>query len=128
MKLQHSGTLALVDILHSGFPHRLPLRPLAAHLRTALGPLVQKLFQEQVQKVQQLLAQKEQQQNTDGNSASFDSELTLQRRMLETLRHCNPTTARDRTLGNEHKGQAPIRVTVHIVRGKVVAGRGFGKA
>ncbi|OEH77694.1 myosin heavy chain [Cyclospora cayetanensis] len=97
-QLQHSGTLALVDILHSGFPHRLPLHPVASKLRTVLVPLLKRRLQEQEDKVKQLAAQKEQQSSSAEESASFDQEVARQRRILETLRHCNPATTRDRTL------------------------------
>ena len=111
-QLQHSGTLALVDILHSGFPHRLPLRAVASQLRTSLGPLVHQRRQEQEKKVEQLLAQTEQQQYTAANPAALDEELKIQRRMLETLRHCNLATARDRTLGKSKRRNKTSTVAV----------------
>ncbi|CDI75431.1 Myosin IJ heavy chain, putative [Eimeria praecox] len=95
-QLQHSGSLALVDILQSGFPHRMPLRSLATRLRKALSPLVAERLKEQEDKVQKLLAHAEQQDT-----------VSRERRILETLRHCNPVTARDRTLVSATLGLLP---------------------
>lgn len=99
LQLQHSGTLALVDILHSGFPHRLPLRPAAARLRATLEPLVHQRRQEQEKKVAELTALREERRYTSTDTTALDEEIQQQRRMLETLKHCNPAAARDRTLG-----------------------------
>ena len=101
-QLQHSGTLALVDILHSGFPHRLPLRPVGDRLRTVLGLLVQRRLQELEQKMQQLSAEREQVQSPAAAASALENELREQRRIYESLRHWNPATARDRTLGKSH--------------------------
>ncbi|CDI75430.1 hypothetical protein EPH_0005320 [Eimeria praecox] len=106
-QLQHSGTLALVDILHSGFPHRMPLRALAARLRKAFGPLVESRLQEQEEKVQTLLGQLNATQGTEGDSESLEQELRVHCRILETLKHWNPATARDRMLVSATLGLLP---------------------
>ncbi|CDI82366.1 hypothetical protein EAH_00066160, partial [Eimeria acervulina] len=95
-QLQHSGSLALVDILQSGFPHRMPLRALASKLRKALTPLVAERLKEQEEKVQKLLAH-----------AELQDIVSRERRLLETLRHCNPVAARDRTLVSATLGLLP---------------------
>ncbi|KAL8425226.1 hypothetical protein Efla_006544 [Eimeria flavescens] len=106
-QLQHSGTLALVDILHTGFPHRMPLRAVAARLRGSLEPLVQLRLQEQEQAVQQLMASKDQVQHTPEALALLEEELKKKQHMLQTLRHCNPARVRDRTLVSASLGLLP---------------------
>ena len=71
----------------------MPLRALASKLRKALTPLVAERLKEQEEKVQKLLAH-----------AELQDIVSRERRLLETLRHCNPVAARDRTLGNLTQG------------------------
>ncbi|CDJ48978.1 FMVIB, related [Eimeria brunetti] len=95
-QLQHSGSLALVDILQSGFPHRMPLRTVASKLRKALIPLLAERLKEQEEKVEKLLA-----------NVHEEDVVAKERRILETLRHCNPVSARDRTLVSATLGLLP---------------------
>lgn len=107
-QLQHSGTLVLVDILHSGFPHRLSLRSAAARLRAALEPLVCQRRQEQEQRVAELVALRDQRRHTsaDGTTA-LNEDIQKQQRMLATLRHCSLGSVRDRTLVSATLGLLP---------------------
>ncbi|KAL8440934.1 hypothetical protein Emag_007605 [Eimeria magna] len=106
-QLQHSGTLALVDILHVGFPHRMPLRSVAARLRQSLEPLLQLRLQEQEQIVDHLLASRNQLQPADASAAMLNEDLKEQHHMLQTLRHCNLVNVRDRTLVSATLGLLP---------------------
>ncbi|CDJ36519.1 LOW QUALITY PROTEIN: uncharacterized protein EMH_0088830 [Eimeria mitis] len=74
----------------------MPLRSLASRLRSALTPLVAERLKEQEEKVQKLLAYAERQ-----------DVVSKERRLLETLRHCNPVAARDRTLVSATLGLLP---------------------
>ncbi|KAL8441155.1 hypothetical protein Emed_007605 [Eimeria media] len=106
-QLQHSGTLALVDILHVGFPHRMPLRSVAARLRQSLEPLLQLRLQEQEQIVEHLRASRNHLHPTDPSAAMLNEELKEQHHMLQTLRHCHPANVRDRTLVSATLGLLP---------------------
>ncbi|CDJ59533.1 hypothetical protein EMWEY_00057840, partial [Eimeria maxima] len=85
-------------VLHqSGFPHRMPLRALASRLRKVLGPLIAERLKEQEEKMKKL--------STNVNLQQED--VSRESRVLETLRHCNPVTVRDRTLVSATLGLLP---------------------
>ncbi|KAL8271397.1 hypothetical protein Esti_004731 [Eimeria stiedai] len=106
-QLQHSGTLALVDILHSGFPHRVPLPSAAARLRESLYSLVQLWLREQEQTVEQLIAFRTHLHHAATDPAKLEDELKKHTRMLQMLRHCNPANVRDQTLVSATLGLLP---------------------
>ncbi|CDJ67400.1 Myosin IJ heavy chain, putative, partial [Eimeria necatrix] len=106
-QLQHSGSLALVDILQSGFPHRMPLHSLAAKLRAALCPLLKKRLEEQEQKVQKLMEAENKNVPLNFGVLPSAEETARQRRLLETLRHWDPNASRDRTLASATLGLLP---------------------
>ncbi|KAL8424895.1 hypothetical protein Efla_002845 [Eimeria flavescens] len=106
-QLQHSGTLALVDILHSGFPHRMPLNSVAARLRQNLDPLVRLRLREQEKRLEQLMGSLELLRREATAPLMIEEELTKQTRILQTLRHCNPAKVRDQTLVSATLGLLP---------------------
>ena len=100
-QLQNSGTLALISILHAGFPHRMPIRPAAAKLRLVFEQLLPKKLKEQEKRVHQLYEQLKQAELRGAEPFLLNEDLKRQRRILETLRHWNPLTVRDRTLSKQ---------------------------
>ncbi|CDJ39888.1 Myosin IJ heavy chain, putative [Eimeria tenella] len=85
----------------------MPLHTLACRLRKTLLPLLERLLHEQENKVEALLPQRMAALGSDSACISLHDEQKKQCRVLETLRHWNPATVRDRLLASATLGLLP---------------------